>query len=99
VRPVAELYSLPAVYLFGSYARDEANEDSDIDFLVDLSGSGISGFAVGNVYNSLETAFDKRIDFVTMDSLCSAKTQRSKPRFIENVIRERKLIYAHDDHK
>ncbi|MCI9613158.1 MAG: nucleotidyltransferase domain-containing protein [Eubacterium sp.] len=34
VKPVAEKYGVKAVYLFGSYARGEADEDSDLDFLV-----------------------------------------------------------------
>jgi len=29
-------YSVDAFYLFGSYARDEQNENSDIDILVDF---------------------------------------------------------------
>ncbi|MDR1014194.1 MAG: nucleotidyltransferase domain-containing protein [Coriobacteriales bacterium] len=33
IAPVAEKYGIPAVYLFGSYARDEANDDSDIDII------------------------------------------------------------------
>jgi len=34
VKPVAEKYGVKAVYLFGYYARGEADEDSDLDFLV-----------------------------------------------------------------
>ena len=30
VKPVAEKYGVKAVYLFGSYARGEADEDSDL---------------------------------------------------------------------
>lgn len=42
VRPVAEKYKLKAVYVFGSYARGEAREDSDVDLLVDTDGAGIT---------------------------------------------------------
>ena len=31
ITPIAKKYGLPAVYLFGSYARGTANEDSDVD--------------------------------------------------------------------
>lgn len=34
VKPVAEKYRVNAIYLFGSYARGEADEDSDLDFLI-----------------------------------------------------------------
>nr|WP_285017259.1 nucleotidyltransferase domain-containing protein [Lactococcus garvieae] len=33
VAPIAKNYNLKEVYLFGSYARGEAREDSDIDLL------------------------------------------------------------------
>ena len=38
VRPIAQRYGLRAVYLFGSYARGAATEDSDIDLLIDTTG-------------------------------------------------------------
>ena len=38
ITPIAQKYNLSAVYLFGSYARGTAREDSDLDLLVDLSG-------------------------------------------------------------
>ena len=34
VKPVAGKYGVNAIYLFGSYARGEADENSDLDFLV-----------------------------------------------------------------
>ena len=34
VKPIAEKYGIKEIYLFGSYARGEADEDSDLDFLV-----------------------------------------------------------------
>lgn len=53
IAPIAEQYGLRAVYVFGSYARGEANADSDIDLLVDLAGTNIrSLFALGSVYTA-----------------------------------------------
>ena len=37
VAPIAKKYQIPAVYLFGSYARGTATEESDIDLLVDTT--------------------------------------------------------------
>lgn len=42
--PIAQKYDLSAVYLFGSYARGTAREDSDLDLLVDTTGARIVGF-------------------------------------------------------
>ena len=41
IQPVASAYGLRAVYLFGSYARGEATENSDIDLLIDTSGTNL----------------------------------------------------------
>ena len=35
VLPIIQKYHIPAMYLFGSYARGEATDNSDLDFLVD----------------------------------------------------------------
>ena len=34
VKPLAVKYNVKEVYLFGSYARNQANENSDIDVLI-----------------------------------------------------------------
>lgn len=34
VQTIAEKYKVKEIYLFGSYARGEADESSDLDFLV-----------------------------------------------------------------
>lgn len=51
IRPVVKKYGIKEIYLFGSYARGEANEDSDLDFLVlggeDLKFTMIFVFAGG----------------------------------------------------
>lgn len=95
VRPVAEKYHLRAVYVFGSYARGEAVEDSDVDLLVDTSGSGLNDlFALGGLYNDLEEALEKAIDMVTLRGLEQPPQHRSDIRFKETVRKERREIYA-----
>ena len=41
VAPIARKYGLRAAYLFGSYARNEATENSDVDILIDRTGSSV----------------------------------------------------------
>ena len=43
--PIIEKYSISAMYLVGSYARGEATEDSDLDFLVDTAGTDLTSLA------------------------------------------------------
>lgn len=92
VRPVAERYGLSKVYLFGSYARGEATEESDVDLLV--GAESVHGFAFGGLYNDLQKALEKEIDLVTLRGLYSkSQTDRFAIRFRTTVERDRRLIY------
>jgi predicted nucleotidyltransferase len=64
IAPVAEKYRLNAVYLFGSYARNEATDDSDVDVLVDRTDSKVkSAFDMGGLYNDLCESICKEVDW------------------------------------
>lgn len=53
VKPIAERYGIEKVLLFGSYARGEATESSDVDLLI--SYNNLKGmFAIGGVYSDFE---------------------------------------------
>ena len=95
VRPVAIKYNLPAVYLFGSYAKGEATEYSDVDILVDKTGTELRGlFAMGGLYNELSEALGKQIDLVTTSALKQESTKQRTPWFVENLNKERIKIYG-----
>ena len=91
VAPVATKYALRAVYLFGSYARNEADSDSDIDVLVDITDSKVKGWIIGGLYNDLCKAFEQSIDIITTDTLQQATD--SGLDFEVNVMKDRVLIY------
>ena len=95
IRPIAEKFGLKAVYLFGSYARNEATEDSDIDLLVDTTGTQIrSLFSLGALYCELEDALQKKLDLITVSALEQPAQMQSDEVFRENVRRERVELYA-----
>lgn len=95
IAPIAEKYRLKAVYLFGSYARGTADENSDIDLLIDTEGSGLDTlFKLGALYDELSTALCKEIDMVTVSSLEQPAVRESELEFRNNIIRERKRLYA-----
>ncbi|MGM9606129.1 MAG: nucleotidyltransferase family protein [Oscillospiraceae bacterium] len=51
IQPIAEKYQIPAIYLFGSYARGTATDESDIDLLVDITGTSLTSlFSLGALY-------------------------------------------------
>lgn len=61
VAPIANKYNVESIYLFGSYARGEADENSDLDFLV----FGGDNFKLTNIFalaEDLRMAFQKQVD-------------------------------------
>lgn len=93
VLPIAKKYSLRAVYLFGSYARNEATEDSGVDILIDKTGSTVTGlFDMSNLYNDLTECIDKDIDLITTHSLEQRDIKRIAPSFAKKILEERILL-------
>ncbi len=94
IAPIAEKYCLPAVYLFGSYARGTAGEDSDVDLLIDTSGTQLKSLlALGALYNDLEEALGKRIDLITVNSLQQRLQLPSEQAFRDTVWKEKVSLY------
>lgn len=90
ILPVVEKYNIPAMYLFGSYARGEATEESDLDFLVDTTGTGLTSLlSLGALYCDLEEVFQKNIDLITVRSVMQNVETESERSFRDTVIRER----------
>ena len=72
-------------YLFGSYARANQQEDSDIDILVELDPKVPIGIEYVQMYLDLKALTGKEVDLVTSESL----SKYVKPQ----VDREKQLIY------
>jgi len=94
VIPVAEKYQLRAVYLFGSYAKGEATDNSDVDILVDKTGSTVRGWIMGGLYNDLCKAIGKNIDMMTTTALEQKCTKERTPWLVENLNNEKVQIYG-----
>jgi len=63
--PIAAAYGIKSMQLFGSYARGEATELSDVDILIDR-GNIRSGFVLGGLYADLRESLKKELDMVTL---------------------------------
>lgn len=83
VIPIAQAYGVERVFLFGSYARGKAINDSDIDLRVDKGN--VKGIAFGGLYNALLDAFGKSVDVVTTMSLDAG--------FLNEIANEEVLLY------
>lgn len=91
VRPVAEKYGLKSVYLFGSYARGDADDDSDVDLLVD-DGEVHGLFWFGGLYEDFCEALEKEVDMVTMRAFERQRGTELGGRFVEEVELDRRRI-------
>lgn len=95
ILPIAKKHGLRAVYLFGSYARGTATEESDIDLLIDTTGTQINTLLqLAAVYCDLETALGKKVDVVTISALEQPAQMPSEANFRKNIWSERVSLYA-----
>ena len=95
IAPIAKKYSLLAVYLFGSYARGTATDASDIDLLVDTTGTTFTSlFSLGALYCDLEDALGKSIGLITVSSMLQREQIPSDRIFRETILNEKVDIYV-----
>ena len=68
VNPLVERYGMRGASVFGSYARGEANAESDIDVLLD-GGDSFRRINVFAVAEDLHEASGKRVDVYELSEL------------------------------
>ncbi len=79
-----EKYGVIKIGLFGSYAFDEGNEDSDIDIAVEIEKSKKNIHTFFSLKRELESALGKNVDLGIESSL--------KPLVKKQI--EKEIIYA-----
>ncbi len=67
IKPVMEKYGIKNVYLFGSYARGEANRNSDVDIYCD-KGNVDTLWKHSALRDELAEALGKDVDIITIGS-------------------------------
>ena len=85
VSKIGKKYGINKAYLFGSYARGEANEDSDVDLIIDrgkIRGLQLSGFRL----DLIDELGGVDVDVLTEGSI--------RPRFFDFIKDDRILVYG-----
>ena len=82
VKPIAEAYGVERIYVFGSYARGSATEDSDIDLVV--SAQAIRGIRIGRFWRELSDAFGVEVDMIE---------EENESEFVNSIRDEMVLVY------
>ena len=78
-------YGAESIYLFGSYARGDATENSDVDLRID-KGRIVGGIALAGLLLDLEDDLGRPVDLVTTGSLSEE--------FLSEIKKEERLLYA-----
>jgi predicted nucleotidyltransferase len=60
--PALKGLGVAALYLFGSHARDEARDDSDIDVFVDPAPAGLGFLEFMDAYEIIQNAFGRKVE-------------------------------------
>lgn len=84
--PIVSSYGIKSLSLFGSYARGEATEDSDVDLLIDR-GTALRRWEIGGLYNDLCEALGKELDMVTVSG--------ADPDFLKRILKDEVVLYKH----
>lgn len=84
--PIVIEYDIDRLGLFGSYARGDANNSSDLDFIMDTGGS-IGLVQYSKLIHRLEEEFDCHVDLIT--TACSDKVLLSQAQKEEVLIYEK----------
>jgi len=81
-RDLATQYKVQRLALFGSYARNEQRQDSDVDILVDVDPS--IGLEFVTLADRIEKLLGLRVELVSLGAI--------KPRYLKAI--EQDLIYV-----
>ena len=64
ITPICEKYPIRKAYLFGSYARGDATEKSDVD--IRIEGDIKSFFTLCGIYSDFEDALGMELDLLSV---------------------------------
>ncbi len=78
-------YPVSFAYLFGSYAKNKAKDDSDVDLLI---ATDITGMKFFGLVDRLKTALQKNVDVMTTEQL------KENKELIEEILRDGIKIYG-----
>jgi len=70
VTPIAKEYGLKRIYLFGSYAKGTANEESDIDLLIE-KGRPLTLLSLSGFRQAVEEKIQLSVDVVTTSGIAA----------------------------
>ena len=68
VKPIARQYGVKKAYLFGSYAKGTADENSDIDIMIE-KGAPLSLLGLSGMRQTLQETLNMSVDLITTSGI------------------------------
>ena len=99
VSEVMKEYDIEEAYLFGSYARSEANNKSDIDIMI-KKNEDFSFLKLSSLANTLMSKLGKEVDIITQDTYTEdiqyddEEIRNVKEKFYAQIRKEMVKIYG-----
>lgn len=85
IKPIAKKYGVKEIYLFGSYARGEADGNSDLDFLV-FGGENFKLTMIFALAEELRNVLEKDVDIFEISEI------NKDSDFYHTIMKERVLV-------
>ena len=85
---IFEQFPIKRAALFGSYARGEQSDDSDVDIFLEIDYTDVLPDIVFTIWDDVESGINLKADLLTHGSL-----ETSPKRFRERILNELRYIY------
>ena len=91
--PVFKEYGVEKAYVFGSYARGDYNENSDIDIII-VAKNIKSLLIIGAILEALKQVLQKEVDLIEEECFEENNMEDWEQEFYDNIKKERVMIYG-----
>ena len=92
-KPVFEEYGVEKAYVFGSYARGDYNENSDIDIII-VAKNIRSLLIIGAILEALKQVLQKEVDLIEEECFKDDEMDDVVKDFYNTIKKERVKIYG-----
>lgn len=97
-KPIFEKYGVEKAYVFGSYARGDYDENSDIDIII-VAKNIRSLLIIGAILEALKQVLNKEVDLIEEECFKEDEMDELEQEFYETIKKERVMIYTHTSDK
>lgn len=91
--PIFKEYGVDKAYIFGSYARGDYDENSDIDIII-VAKNIKSLLVIGAILEALKQVLNKEVDLIEEECFKEGQMEDFEQDFYNNIKKERIAIYG-----